>query len=58
MSLRREEQIWRLNSDILALKLVPLCLGYWAQVAWTYAYVEYRQPEYHPNSYIYSYAWA
>ena len=37
MSLRQEEQIWRLNSNIIGLNLVPLCLGNWAQVAWTYA---------------------
>ena len=50
MSLRQEEQIWCLNSNIIALKLVSLCLGNWAQVAWTYAYIEYRHPECHPNS--------
>ena len=37
MFLRQEEQIWHLNSNIIGLKLVPLCLGNWAQVAWTYA---------------------
>ena len=37
MSLSQEEQIWRLNSNIIGLKSVPLCLGNWAQVAWTYA---------------------
>ena len=54
MSLRWEEQIWCLNSNIIGLKLVPLCLGNWAQVAWTYAYVEFRHPECHPNSFMYS----
>ena len=54
MSLRREEQIWHLNSNKIGLKSVPLCLGNWAQVAWTYADVEYRHPECHPNSSLYS----
>ena len=27
------------------LNTVPLCFGIWAQVAWTYAYIEYRHPE-------------
>ena len=54
MFLRREEQIWHLNSNIIGLNLVLLCLGNWAQVAWTYAYIEYRHPEHHPNSSLYS----
>ena len=31
------------------LNTVPLCFGIWAQVAWTYVYIEYRHPERHPN---------
>ena len=54
MSLSQEEQIWCLNNNTIGLKSVPLCLGNWAQVAWTYAYIEYRHPERHPNSFIYS----
>ena len=51
MSVRWKEQIWHLSSNIIGLKLLPLCLGNWAQVAWTYAYIEYRHPECHPNNF-------
>ena len=54
LSLSWEEQIWHLYSNIIGLNTVPLGLGIWAQVAWTYAYIEYRHPEHHPNSSLYS----
>ena len=54
LSLSQEEQIWHLYINLIGLKSVPLCLGIWAQIAWTYAYIEYRHPEHHPNSSLYS----
>ena len=33
----------------LDLNTVPLCFGFWAQVAWTYAHIEYRHHEWHPK---------
>ena len=38
-----------LHINLIGLNTVCLCFDFWAQVAWTYVYVEYRNPECHPN---------
>ena len=49
LSLSQEEQIYHLHINLIGINTVPLCFGFWAQVAWTYVYIEYRHPEHHPN---------
>ena len=40
---------WCLHINLIVLNTVPLCFGFWAQVAWTYAHIEYMHPERHPK---------
>ena len=49
LSLSQEEQIWLLHINLIGLNTVPLCFGFWAQDAWTYAHIEYRHPKHHPQ---------